>query len=125
MLAVLLACCVRINRYHRILVPALNTVGAVLLAVLLVFSGIGCGGGSSQATSPPRQEQQPQPQTATPTLLPAGGTFSAAQSVTISDTTASATIYYTTDGTTPTASSLVYAGSIAELGGNRAGDSHR
>jgi protoporphyrinogen oxidase len=44
-------------------------------------------------------------------VLPAGGTFSAPQSVTISDTTAGATIY-TSDGTTPTASSLVYTGPI-------------
>jgi chitobiase/beta-hexosaminidase-like protein/centrosomal CEP192-like protein len=112
LLAILLACCVRNNRYYRILVPPLNTVRAVLLAVLLVFSGIGCGGGSSQTTPPPQQEQQPQPQAATPSLLPAGGTFSGAQSITMSDTTAGATIYYTTDGTTPTASSLVYSGPI-------------
>jgi hypothetical protein len=59
-------------------VPALNTVGAVLLAVLLAFSGIGCGGGSSSQTNPPPQQQlQQQPQAATPNLLPAGGTFSA------------------------------------------------
>lgn len=70
-------------RHDRILVPALNTVGAVLLAVLLAFSGIGCGGGSSSQTNPPPQQQlQQQPQAATPNLLPAGGTFSAPQSVT-------------------------------------------
>jgi len=50
---------------------------------------------------------------ATPTFSPAGGTYAAAQSVTISDTTSGATIYYTTNGTTPTTSSTVYSGPIS------------
>jgi hypothetical protein len=37
-----------------------------------------------------------------PTFSPAGGTYSSAQTVTISDSFGSATINYTTDGTTPT-----------------------
>ncbi len=50
---------------------------------------------------------------ATPTLAPAGGTYNSAQSVTISDNSDGATIYYTTDGSTPTASDSVYNGPIA------------
>jgi hypothetical protein len=58
-----------------------------------------CGNGSSPA--------------ATPTFSPAAGTYSSPQTVTISSTTPSATIYYTTDGTTPNTSSAVYSGPLA------------
>ncbi|MGD0938418.1 MAG: chitobiase/beta-hexosaminidase C-terminal domain-containing protein [Terracidiphilus sp.] len=47
-----------------------------------------------------------------PTLSPAAGTYTTSQSVTISDAISGATIYYTTDGTTPTTSSAIYSGPI-------------
>jgi Chitobiase/beta-hexosaminidase C-terminal domain len=52
------------------------------------------------------------PVVATPTFSVAGGTYATVQSVTISDTTAGAKIYYTTNGATPTSSSTPYTAAI-------------
>jgi len=52
------------------------------------------------------------PIAATPSISIAGGAYSSAQFVTLSDTSTGATIRYTTDGSTPTASSIAYSGTI-------------
>jgi uncharacterized repeat protein (TIGR03803 family) len=49
----------------------------------------------------------------TPTFSPAAGTYITAQAVKIADTTAGATIYYTTDGKSPTTASTKYVAPIA------------
>jgi glucosylceramidase len=48
---------------------------------------------------------------ATPTFSPAAGTYTSAQTVSLSDSTPGASIYYTTNGTTPTAGSTLFSAS--------------
>ena len=73
---------------------------------LLALSLAGCGGGGGSTTTNT-------PTAAAPTFSPAGGAYTATQSVTLADTTSGAAIHYTTDGTTPTASSATYSSAIS------------
>lgn len=50
---------------------------------------------------------------ATPVFSPAAGTYNNAQTVTISDATSGAKLYYTTDGSVPTTSSTLYNGPLS------------
>ncbi len=77
--------------------------GLILVIGAVLLNGCGSSAASNSTTTTPATA---------PTFLPAGGTYTTAQSVTISDTTSGATIYYTTDGTTPTTASKVYSGAI-------------
>ena len=51
--------------------------------------------------------------TATPAFTPPGGSYSNTQTVTITDSTRGAAIYYTLNGTTPTTASTVYSAPIS------------
>ncbi len=70
--------------------------------VALCIAGCGSSGGGGNKTPPAQQA-------ATPTFTPAGGAYTAIQSVTLSTTTAGASIYYTTDGSAPTNTSTLYS----------------
>jgi hypothetical protein len=69
---------------------------------------VGCGGGSGGSG--------PIATAATPTFSVAAGSYTSAQTVAISSTTPGATIYYTTNGTAPTTSSMLYGGAITVSG---------
>jgi hypothetical protein len=56
------------------------------------------------------------PSVAPPTFSPGPGGYATAQNVSLSDSTSGATIYYTLDGSTPTASSTVYTTPIYVTG---------
>jgi ribosomal protein L40E len=65
-------------------------------------------------TPPPPPPPPPQPKVTTPTLGPAGGTYTSAQSITISCSTSGSSIRYTTDGAIPTSSTgTAYSGAIS------------
>jgi N-acetylneuraminic acid mutarotase len=75
-----------------------------LVSAVAVMVLVGCGGnGEAGVVSA----------TDAPSFSPPGGTYSTAQSVTISDATVGAAIYYTVNGSTPTTSSTLYSGPIA------------
>jgi hypothetical protein len=73
--------------------------GAVLILLGLALGS--CGGHSASEPAAP-----------TPTFSEGSGTYIGTQTITIADTTASAVIYYTTDGTTPTKASSVYTAPV-------------
>jgi hypothetical protein len=56
-----------------------------------------------------------QAQAAMPTFSPVGGTYPSTQTVSISDSSPGVTIYYTTDGSTPSPNSPIYSGPITVL----------
>ncbi len=67
---------------------------------------------ATPAPTPPPPAPKPEPAAAA-TFSPQPGTFDASQQIALSSTTPGAVIHYTTDGSTPTESSPVYAGPIA------------
>ena len=85
-----------------------STTAFLCLSTLACIWIAGCSGGSSSPAPSPVP-----PVANAPTFTPAGGTYTLAQSVTLADATAGATIYYTTDGSTPTTSSKIYSAPIS------------
>ncbi len=78
---------------------------ATLKAIAVVGSGLPSNVASATYTITPPA--------AIPSIAPAPGTYASAQSITITDTTPGAIIYYTTNGSAPTAASTKYTGAIS------------
>jgi Chitobiase/beta-hexosaminidase C-terminal domain len=79
----------------------------VAFAAIMMAITTGCGGSSGPTAS--AAVIQPAP----PSILPGTGTYTGAQQVTINDATQGTAIYYTVNGTVPTASSTAYAGAFS------------
>ena len=79
----------------------------------IMFGWIGLGSNYSFNAPVTNVVAGPWTTVATPIFSPAGGTYSSTQTVTISTYTSGATIYYTTDGSTPTPLSTVYTAPIS------------
>jgi Chitobiase/beta-hexosaminidase C-terminal domain/Abnormal spindle-like microcephaly-assoc'd, ASPM-SPD-2-Hydin len=84
-----------------------NMAASMALSLLLIVSGVGCGGGAGPVTT---SKTPLEPVLSAPSIQPGAGIYTSAQSVSIADSTSGATIYYTTDGSAPTSASQVYSG---------------
>jgi lysophospholipase L1-like esterase len=87
--------------------------GAISVAATATVKAIGVKSGLSNSAVGSAAYTISLSQVATPTFSPAAGSYSGTQSVTIACATSGATIYYTTDGSTPTTSSSVYSAAIS------------
>jgi hypothetical protein len=82
----------------------------ITISATTTIQALATAGGFAQSGIASASYTQSAAVTATPGISPASGTtFSSTLSVSISDSTSGATIYYTTDGTTPSTSSSVYS----------------
>ena len=88
----------------------LKKVAGVAVAAVLALGMIGCSNGSDDPVMPPVSGKQT---VATPVFSVASGEVDSGTSVTITCTTEGAKIYYTTDGTEPTAESTEYTEAIS------------
>jgi subtilase family serine protease len=89
-------------------IPARRRAWRSMLGLLLfafLTANIGCGGGGSAPTPVLGTA-------ATPTFSPGAGAVTTGTAVSITDSTAGAVIYYTTDGTVPTTSSTKYSTAV-------------
>ncbi|MGA2964334.1 MAG: protease pro-enzyme activation domain-containing protein, partial [Candidatus Korobacteraceae bacterium] len=88
------------------------TAGASLPTRSYFVNVSATGNGQTLVRTIPVQVQVGDPQLPTPTFSVAPGTYTSAFTLTIGDTNLDAVVYYTTDGSNPTTSSMLYNGPI-------------
>ena len=93
--------------------PAVLYTGPITLDRPETFEAIASAPGHANSDLSPGAYSVHVAAVAIPDFSPAPGTYPSAQTVTISDATPGATIFYTTDGTMPSASSSVYSGPVS------------
>jgi stage V sporulation protein SpoVS len=86
--------------------------GAIKVAASETIKAIAVASGYTNSAVASATYTISQPVTASPSFSPAGGTYSSVQTVSLTDKTSGAAIYYTTNGATPTTSSTKYTGAI-------------
>ena len=87
--------------------------GGISISSSTVLSAIAAAKGYANSAVSSASYTIQTPIAATPLLSKPTGTYTGTQTITISDATSGATIYYTTNGTTPTTSSTVYSGGVS------------
>jgi hypothetical protein len=92
------------------------TGAAITVVASETIQAISVQGGMS--TSPVASATYAIGSTSAPTFAPIAGTYSSAQKVVLSSTTPGASIYYTTDGSNPTASSTKYPDTAIAVSGS-------
>ena len=88
--------------------PVRAFIGSAAICTAIIL--LGCGSGGTSVNPNPNPTPTPTPTAATPTVTTStsNGAQNGAMIVSMATTTSGATIYYTTDGSTPTASSTPY-----------------
>ncbi|HWZ94605.1 MAG TPA: chitobiase/beta-hexosaminidase C-terminal domain-containing protein, partial [Opitutaceae bacterium] len=98
---------------------ALANGGAVTISVTTTLKAMAFKGGMTDSPVTTGVYTISLPQVAAPTFNPPAGTYTSAQTVTITSATSGATIVYTTDGTAPTESGgTVTHGTVLPIGGS-------
>jgi len=100
-----------VSRNFRIVLFCLGVAGAVVAASAQPLSTAFASAGSSPVSSGMYSEQEDR--TSSVFFSLAGGTYSSPQTLTLSDSTSGAKIYFTTNGMVPTTASTPYAGPIS------------